>query len=290
MDAESFDEQAFTAEYSSIAKGNKPELPGNGVRILEQIDSTNSELMRQVSGAGILRGSDGSLTPDGKKLHKSLIAAAFQTAGRGRLGRTFYSPKNDGIYFSLCYVPQGGVQNPALFTAGAAVGVCRAIKSLYGIEPQLKWVNDVFINGRKVCGILTEGVCQTEIQKVEAAIVGIGINLRVSDIQDGEVKSLMSRAGGIEDEGGSQKIGRIRLLARTVCEVLSIYESGENIIDEYRKSSMLTGKLLTVTPVIGDDRTAFKATALSITDDAGLLVQTEDGSTRVLHTGEVTLH
>lgn len=286
--------------------------------VYDTLDSSNTECKRRIESAGALRDEYGALTKDGERLHKTVVATAEQTAGRGRLGRQFYSPSQTGIYFSIIYVPEGGVTDPALFTVTAAVGVCRAIGKLYGKEPQIKWVNDIYLNGKKVCGILTEGVarsvaskecCCTEsganasvaqggvaskaaasvnngtVMKVEAAIIGIGINIAVNKEMPAE---LAEKAGGIVTVNTT--VTRAQLLAAVITEVLQSLDTKEDIIPEYRNRSMLKGKKLTVTSLIGDNTTNYEATALDITEDAGLLVQLEDGSRKVLHSGEVSLH
>ena len=117
------------------------------VYAFEEIDSTNLEAKRKTADS---------------ELNRVLFVAGRQTAGRGRMGRTFASPANSGIYFSLVYRPKGGVKNPAFLTAAAAIAVKNAVKKLYNEDCQIKWVNDVFLNGKKICGILTEGVTNFE--------------------------------------------------------------------------------------------------------------------------------
>ncbi len=147
------------------------------IECFKTIDSTNSYAKRLLSECGNLRNPDGTLTQAGKKYHKSIFLAESQTAGRGRLGRTFVSPEKTGIYLSLIYAPEGGITEPAKLTAFSAVALVRVIKRLYKIDAKIKWVNDIFIGGKKICGILTEGSANFETGLIEAAVVGIGVNI-----------------------------------------------------------------------------------------------------------------
>ena len=275
--------------------------------VFDEIDSTNAELLRRLSAAGALHKADGSLSAAGTEMHRLVAAAAFQTAGRGRVGRTFYSPAGSGIYFSFVYVPDGCVRDPAAYTVPAAVGVCRAVESLFGVQAQIKWVNDVYVRGRKVCGILTEGFASPRTGNVEAVVVGIGINIRQDPSLPAE---LAQRAGGILADGSASPVTRSRLLARCLAEIFRLLDAGGSgskeadgssssgdaprvcipAIGEYRSRSLLIGKTLTVSAVAGDSGSQYDALATGISDDAGLCVRLADGSVRILRSGEVTLH
>lgn len=173
------DNDIFTTQvFSQTLKNDFHEFADSYVEIFKEIDSTNTYAKRVLTECGNLRNSDGTLTTAGQKYHRAIIAAESQTAGRGRLGRTFVSPAKTGIYISIIYAPSGGITNPAKITAFSAVAVCRAIKKLYGISCQIKWINDIYANGKKICGILTEGFTNFETGTIESAIIGIGINMR----------------------------------------------------------------------------------------------------------------
>ena len=173
------DDDIFTTEsFNQIFKKDFPDFADCNIEVFKEIDSTNTYAKRVLTECGNLRNVDGTLTSAGKKYHQSIIAAESQTAGRGRLGRTFVSPAKTGIYISVIYAPVGGITNPAKITAFSAVAVCRAIKELYGIECQIKWINDIYAGGKKICGILTEGFTNFETGTIESAIIGIGINMR----------------------------------------------------------------------------------------------------------------
>ena len=141
------EEEADILKSSVIAEKLSPEvrtLVGNRIEVFQEIDSTNTEAKRRASNkSDFIKGS--------------LLLAETQTAGRGRLGRTFYSPKQTGLYMSLLFQPDENYVDTSLMTACAAVAVCRALEKWH-IKAQIKWVNDVFVGNKKVCGILTEGI------------------------------------------------------------------------------------------------------------------------------------
>lgn len=272
-------------------------LPKEGIRfcVYDRLDSTNLEAKRLCAQAGILRDALGALTPEGKKLHKLVIIANEQTAGRGRLGREFYSPAKTGVYLSMIYIPQKNIVHPAKMTAAAAVAVCRVFKRLYKAEPKIKWVNDIFVNGKKVCGILTEGITDFETGRIEAAVIGIGIN--IYEDAKGFPARIAGTAGSVLGTKGEQA-KRNELAAQTAQELSHIYAEQENdplsseakdIIREYKQLNFLLGKTLEITPVIGGEE-KYTAKAVDITEDAALVVKKSDGTYQTLQSGEVSLY
>ncbi|MBP3743606.1 MAG: biotin--[acetyl-CoA-carboxylase] ligase [Treponema sp.] len=276
--------------FTGALNKNFPELKDCHTEVFKEIDSTNTYAKRLLAECGGLRAAGGELTQAGKRYHKAVIVAESQTAGRGRLGRTFVSPAKSGIYLSIIYAPEGGIQNPARLTAATAVAICRAVRKLYGIETQIKWINDIFYKGKKICGILAEGVTNFESGMIESAIVGIGINIK--DNPEAFGSELSKVAGSLGD--GSEGVSRCALAAEIAGQTLRIFEEDKdnhaNIIEEYRKLSFLIGQTLTVHPLIGDDKSAYSAKAIDIDDNAGLIVELADGARRTLNSGEVTLH
>ncbi len=255
------------------------------IECFSEIDSTNSYAKRLLAGCGSLRNEKGELTESGKKYHKAVIIAESQTAGRGRLGRTFYSPSKTGVYVSLVYAPSGGIMQPACLTACTAVGVCRAIKKLYGVDSAIKWVNDIFINGKKVGGILTEGITNFETGAIETAIVGIGIN-----IAENSDAIPVPSAGAILFKNHENTVKRYELAAEIAGQVFSVYEENHNkVIAEYKKQSFLIGKTVTVHPVIGDTE-VYDAKVIDIDTEAALIVACQNGEQKRLIAGEVSLH
>ena len=266
-------------DYPDFAKGN--------IECFKNIDSTNTYAKKILSECGALRLANGGLSPAGKKYNNSIIVAESQTAGRGRLGRTFVSPSKTGIYLSVIYAPEGGITEPAKLTAFSAVAVKRVIKKLYKIDAKIKWINDIYINGKKVCGILTEGFTNFETGSIESAVIGIGIN--ISDNQN--IFNANKSAGSITGKKTDENITRCQLAALVAGETLKIFdEDTASVMKEYRNSSFLIGDKVQVHPIIGDDKAAYFAQVIDIDDKAGLVVQLEDGSRKTLNSGEVSLH
>ena len=303
------DNDIFTPElFSETFSSHFPDFSDCNIECFKEIDSTNTYAKRLLAECGNLRDSSGQLTPAGKNYHKAVIVAEKQTAGRGRLGRTFVSPEKTGIYISVIYAPEGGITNPARLTASAAVAICRAIKNVLGrfpegitIEPQIKWINDIFVGGKKVCGVLAEGVANFESGMIEAAVVGMGLNIKKNKSAfKGELADVV---GTLEDalsqtsqDAHSPSISRVQLAAEIAGQVLKIFEEDSSssaahkaIIKEYKEASFLLGQELTVYPLIGDQKSSYKATATDIDENAGLIVTLKDGSQRTLSSGEVTL-
>ena len=295
------DDDIFSDElFRQTFAANYPEFSESHIECFKEIDSTNTYAKRILAECGNLRDSSGTLTEAGQKYHKAIFIAEKQTAGRGRLGRTFVSPEKTGIYISVIYAPKGGITNPARLTACAAVAICRAIKNVVcklpegtSIEPQIKWINDIFVNGKKVCGVLAEGVANFESGMIEAAVVGMGINIKKNTTAfEGQLADVV---GTLED-ATSAKISRIDIAAEVAGQVLKIFEEDASseaahkaIIKEYKEASFLIGRELTVYPLIGDEKSSYKAIATDIDDNAGLIVTLEDGSKRTLSSGEVSL-
>lgn len=264
----------------------------SGVRFefFDTIDSTNTEAKRRFS----------ALPPEAyRSLHKTVLVAQKQTAGRGRLGRTFYSPPETGLYFSLLYADRT-VAEPGIITAVSAVAVCRAIQSVFSVDAQIKWVNDVFVGGKKVCGILTEGITSPQNGEIAAFVIGIGINIFFSGTFPPE---LTSRAGGIcgasLPEAGSESAETLStqkrlLLSRTVENLVHILDNPQHefsaAMTEYRLRSNLIGKTITVSPVIDSFSGQYEAVVIGISDSAELIVRTSAGTQKTLYSGEVTLH
>jgi BirA family biotin operon repressor/biotin-[acetyl-CoA-carboxylase] ligase len=280
-----------TLSGKEIYRGLSAFLSPEQVHVFGEIDSTNAYAKRCATEAGVLRDAKGELTADGRKLHCSVYIADTQTAGRGRMGRSFYSPRGSGLYLSLVYCPANGVQNPARFTASAAVAVCGALEQLYSADCRIKWVNDIFVGGKKVCGILSEGISNFENGQVEAVVVGIGINV----VDAGFPPELSEIAGAVLDAGDNVSTAaktpdRNSLAAEIIARLLDLFSNPGRQVEtmcEYRRRSLTVGSEVTVYPVAGDESETLKARAVDITDDAELVVETESGERRILKAGEV---
>lgn len=247
------------------------------VECFKEIDSTNLYAKKLLAAS--------------PRLDKRVIIAEHQTAGRGRMGRTFYSPAKSGIYLSAIYSPANPITNPAKITAFSAVAVCRAIKKLYGIETKIKWINDIFYNNKKICGILTEGFTNFETSLIESAIIGIGINIEENkEAFPEEVKKIAGSIFSNNTDTLNTHVSRCELAAEVSVQLYKILEEApEAVFKEYKELSFLLGKTLTVYPVIGDEKSSYKAKAVDIDENASLIVELSDGSRKSLFSGEVSL-
>lgn len=232
------------------------------VRTFSVIDSTNNEAKRIMAT---------------ENCEAMLIVADRQDGGRGRLGRTFYSPENCGIYMTLIYRIKDGIQNPALITMAAAVAVVRAIESLTDLKLSLKWVNDVFYDGKKVAGILTEAMTNLETGRVENVAVGIGINVKQQDMPE-ELKDIAVSLN-ITD------INRNRIIAEITNQLLKLYSSmnADDFMDEYISHSFVIGKKIQYEK----NNQLLSAVVTGIEKDGSLMIRDEAGNTEALISGEI---
>lgn len=255
----------------------------------KKIDSTNAEALRRIEGES-KNGQDFL-----RALDQTVLAADEQSSGRGRLKRPFYSPAKTGVYFTAIYAPQKEIQEPALLTASAAVAVCRSLKEFFGADAKIKWVNDVYLEGKKVCGILAEGHLGPD-GKIDAAAIGIGINIYPSDFP----AEIAARAGSVlsnnssqaQNSGGAHADIRKNLaqdISQKLFDILGDNSKIRAALDEYAALSFIVGKEITVLPVIGDENSAYSATVLGIDKKARLLVRLNDGSERALSSGEISI-
>lgn len=212
-----------------------------------------------------------------------VLVAGEQTAGKGRLGRAFYSPDNTGIYMSILLRPKMTIDDSLLITTSAAVAVSKAIEKLCDKEAKIKWVNDVFVDGRKVCGILTESALDFESGSLEYAIVGIGVN--ISKPENDFPDDIRNTAGGFLDNVKGNV--RCRLVAEILNEFSNQMEnlSSRYYLDEYKRRSFLIGKNITVIKPNGNK----EAKAIDIDNKARLVVQYADKSIEHLSSGEVSV-
>ncbi len=240
-------------------------FPGIPIYYFDEIDSTNRQA-KELANAGSAEGT--------------LVVADCQKAGRGRLGRSFFSPPGVGIYFTLIIRPESLFDNAPLITTAASVAVAKAVRERCGKDAVIKWVNDVYISGKKICGILTEAVTDMESGTVESAVIGIGINFFPGSFPD-EIKDI---AAPVFTEKGS--VSRNELTAAVVDELLDIitHLPDKSFMKTYRELSMVIGKDV----VCFRGNTRFEGRVLDVDDLGGLVIETDKG-TEVLRSGEVTL-
>ena len=240
------------------------------VTAVPSVDSTNNACKRLAAEGA----------PDG-----TAILTGCQTAGRGRRGRTFVSPPG-GLYLSILLRPEFSTRQSPQITALAAVAAARAAEQLCGTPIQIKWVNDLWKNGKKVCGILTEAALDLESGMLDYAVLGLGFN--VAAPADGWPEDLRDVAGALYD-GSPAPGARATLAAAFLNTFWPLYRTGprSGYLDEYRRRQALIGQRVLVTPRRGTPRAA---QVLGIDDECKLVVRF-DGESRpaALNSGEVSV-
>lgn len=206
---------------------------------------------------------------------RSLTVAAAQSAGRGRMGRSFYSPSGSGVYFSVATF-QKTLPQALTLTAAAAVAVRRAVQELLGVSLGIKWVNDLFWNGKKVCGILCESVA---LEEGYCVVIGIGVNLKSAVFPE----ELADIAGTL----GADELARADLIAAVYKALLPylLNSSDTSWLPDYRRYSTVLGR--EVLWRSGERECA--GIAVEIDDEGALLVQSADGALERLSTGEISV-
>lgn len=214
-----------------------------------------------------------------------LIISAHQSEGRGRLGRSFFSPFCGGIYMSLCLHTDLCAKDLSLITTAAAVAVAQTLEDETGKSFGIKWVNDIYFEEKKVCGILTEGVFEPVTNSPYCAVLGIGVNL-VSPV-GGYPEDIKNIAGAVFNDECSDEV-KNRIIARIINRFYAFYDAitDKPFLNEYRKRSILDGKIVSYVK----DEKIYQGKVLGIDDDLSLLVCDDSGIKKALSTGEVTLH
>ena len=213
--------------------------------------------------------------------HGTLVLTAHQSAGRGRLGRKFESPAGKGVYCSILLRPELPAASAQTATIRAAVAVCRAVQSLCGLELAIKWVNDLYYQGKKVCGILTEAGTDLESGRLEWLVVGIGLNLTTTPADWPEE---LARTAGSLFPGGPAPVGRAALAGAIARELLALCPAFD-CLDEYRSRCFVPGHWVTVCTAAE----TYAARAIAIDDNGALLVEREGGRRAALQHGEVSI-
>ena len=270
-------------------------VPGRGYRLLSASDVLSEEgirrhLQHQELNLQVVRTITSTntvlktLAAEGAPSGLALIAGE-QTAGRGRMGRSFYSPAGTGLYLSLMLRPAMRAEEAVRLTACAAVAAAETIEELSGRETRIKWVNDILVDGRKVCGILTEASVDCENGMMNYVIIGLGVNLR--DPEGGFPEELQSIAGTAFE---AEQIPELRCrLAAGILDRLAAYAvkpSDPAVFEAYRCRSLVLEKAITI---LSAGKDPVPAEALDLMEDYSLLVRYADGSTDRLNSGEVSV-
>jgi BirA family biotin operon repressor/biotin-[acetyl-CoA-carboxylase] ligase len=253
-----------------IARLGKTKVIGRDVRMFEQTTSTNDVIER--------------LARDGVK-EGVVVFAESQTKGRGRLGRKWVSPTHKGLWFSILLRPDLRPQEATRLTVASATALRRAIHSETGLNPEIKWPNDILVHGKKVAGILTE--MSAELDRVRHIILGIGVNINMSA---GEFQpELRKFATSLKIESG-RTISRADLATAILRELDGDYARicgglFAEVADEWEAHCTTIGRDVTIR--IGERRLRGRAESLS--DEGALLLRTEHGHLESVTGGDVTL-
>lgn len=235
------------------------------VFVHDRLDSTNTEAKRlALSGAP----------------HGTLVLADEQTAGRGRRGHAFYSPARTGLYMSVLLRVEAAPEEAYRFTLAAAVAACDGIEAELGFRPQIKWVNDVMWEGRKVAGVLTEAVTDFESGLTELVIIGMGVNLNPPEA--GFPEEISGIAGALT----SSPVNRNRLAARLADALFAALSlPPDRLLTRYRADCLVPGRDV----CFQRNGRAYHGRALAVRDDGGLQVLLADGTELTLYSGEVSV-
>lgn len=247
----------------------KPEYRDLDLTVLPTAPSTNA-LVREKANQG---------RPEG-----CIIIACEQTDGRGRYGRQFFSPVDSGVYLSLLLRPTAySPQQATCLTAAAAAAMCQAIEAVTGQQPGIKWVNDIFLRGKKVCGILTEAAVGLETGALDYMVLGAGVNLYPP--VKGFPEEIQPIAGSVLERSCPE--AKNRLVGEFLNRFWDFYTHPEcrTYLEDYRSRSLAIGQNVTV---LSAGR-AVSAYAYGIDDDFRLLVRYENGDTEALSYGEIRI-
>lgn len=224
----------------------------------------------------------------------NIIIANSQTAGRGRLGRSFYSPHSKGLYMTIAFEPDFSLDKSMLITVVSALAVCLAFEEIVGLGPKIKWVNDVYLQDKKVCGILTEAETNFETGHISRIILGIGVNCFEQNFPD-EIKERAAYIGASPKE-----FTRSELAASIIKNFFGLLENFDKkkILRQYKSRSMILGEQILLygtsygaMPENGGH--GVKARAIDIDDNGGLVVEYMEGRNArqmdTISSGEVTV-
>ena len=252
-----------------IAKYLNPEISDTEISVLSQTTSTNA-LVHEKANLG--------------KQEGYLVIANEQTAGRGRLGRSFFSPKDTGIYMSLLLRPENYSAKEAVkITTMAAVAICEAIETVSEEKALIKWVNDIFVKEKKVCGILTEASFNLENGLLDYAILGIGIN--IYEPRNGFPKDISGSAKALFKD--NQNDVKNKFVAEFLNRFYVYYKQKKqtDYVEKYRKRNFVIGRKVNV--LFGNETK--KATVTGIDEECRLLVKYPDQKQDSYSFGEIKI-
>lgn len=239
------------------------------ITVFDTLDSTNTKLLDNARNDA----------PSG-----TVYVAKSQSAGKGRLGRAFLSQSRNGLYFSILQKGEFSSESAAFLTTIAAVAVCKAIESFCDAVPSIKWVNDIYINSKKVCGILTQAMMSVESRCVDCVVIGIGIN--VFEPVGGFDEDIKNIAGAVlKNDDMRSKSQLLALVLDEFKALLDIADDKHTIMEEYRRRCFVLGRQICV--LRGNE--CFDAVAKYIDDDCALYVEKQNGEKLRLVSGEISI-
>lgn len=252
-----------------IKQGLNTKYLGEEILCFDSIDSTNTFVKQNYA----------------KLKDGTVVISEKQTDGRGRLGRSFVSEPGVGIYMSVLLKPDK-LDRISSLTAITAIGVCNAIEKVSNIRPKIKWTNDIMMQNKKVCGILTEMGVEGETGKIQYVVIGMGIN--VNQLEEDFPKELKSIAGSVRQACG-RKVSRVKLCKSLIEELDTLFSDLDGHYSEclelYRRDCINIGKRIKVMKA----EEGIEAEALSIEDDFSLRVRYHDGKEESIKSGEVSI-
>ncbi|NTV89275.1 MAG: biotin--[acetyl-CoA-carboxylase] ligase [Clostridiales bacterium] len=259
-----------------IAYNLDAEIIGRNVEYLEAVDSTNEHAKRLAAEGA----EDGTV-----------IVSGTQTAGRGRLGRTWESAEGKGIYLSILLKPDVPPRNMQLITVAAAAAAISAIEKTTGLSALVKWPNDIVADGKKLCGILTE--MNTELDRVNYMIIGAGINFsqELTDVPEElkdkaiSVNPAMYARNAVFNDSIRLELVRSFLIEMDRNYIAVLEGRNGEILDCLRKRSATIGREVRII----SRGIEFTGTAVDVTEDAGLVVRLGDGTLKEINSGEVSV-
>lgn len=246
-----------------------PDMEGIDIDLRGEVSSTNT-VLKEMAEQG---------SPEGL-----VLIAENQVKGKGRLGRSFYSPPGSGVYMSILLRPEFPPEDSLAITTAAAVAVAEAVSAVTGRQALIKWVNDVYLEGRKICGILTEAAVDFESRGLSYAVLGIGVN--ILEPPGGFPPEIAQVAGALYREKAPAET-RARLAAEILNRFFGYYRvlPEHSYMGAYKKLSLLTGREIT----FRQGRETWEGTVLGIDDEARLLVRLDSGEERAFSAGEVAI-
>ena len=258
---------------SEIASQLDTKWLGRSIRYFKELDSTNAEAKRIAEET------------DNANWHGTVVVADTQTAGRGRRGRSWSSPPGMGLFFTILLKPEIDPSNAPMLTLVKAMAVVKGIQQTTGLQPQIKWPNDIVINNKKICGILTE--MSAEPDMIHYVVTGVGINVNQTEFAPG----IKDRATSLILEKG-EKVNRSKLVARVMHYFEKNYEVFEESWDLRKLKEKYNALLINYGQEVRvlDPKEPYDGIAHGINEKGELIVERKsDGQTMLVYAGEVSV-